>query len=285
MLQDETHFLTRIVDAIAAVPGITAIVLGGSRASGTHTPQSDYDIGLYYDGAAPFDLAALRQVAASLDDQHRPDVVTPIGGWGTWVSGGGWLSIDGQPVDLIYRDETRVAQVVEEATRGQFASIYHWGHPHAFITTTYAAEVALCRPLLDPAGRIAALKGRLQPYPSLLRQRMATDFLNEAAFFCDVARHGLPRGDISYTTGCCFRAITCLAHSLCALNKQWVMNEKGIIALAAHLPLTIDDFAPRVAAIYATLPQGTDGLSAALTILSDLIARSQSLLTSLRALG
>lgn len=280
MPQDETRFLTRIVDAIATVPGITAIVLGGSRASGTHTSQSDYDIGLYYDGAALFDLAALRRVAANLDDQHRPDAVTPIGGWGAWGNGGGWLTIDGQAVDLIYRDMSRVAQVVEEATQGQFTSVYHWGNPHAFITTTYAAEVALCRPLLDPAGRIAALKACLQPYPPLLRQRMATDFLNEAAFFCDVAQHGLPRGDTSYTTGCCFRAITCLAHALCALNEQWVMNEKGIIALAAHLPLMIDEFSPHVAAIYATLPQGTRGPEVALTQLSDLIAQGRAIVSS-----
>lgn len=36
------------------------------------------------------------------------------------------------------------------------------------------------------------------------------------------------------------------SRALCALNEQWVMNEKGISALAAHLPLTIGEFALRV---------------------------------------
>src|SRR5690349_17436951 len=151
MQQDESLFLGRIIDAIAAVPGITAIVLGGSRASGTHTPESDYDIGLYYDGGTPFDLATLGQVVASLDDQRRPDAVTAPGSWGAWINGGGWLKVDGQAVDLIYRDEARVARIVEEATQGQFESVYHWGHPHAFISIIYASEIALCRPLWDPA--------------------------------------------------------------------------------------------------------------------------------------
>ncbi|HEX8034445.1 MAG TPA: nucleotidyltransferase domain-containing protein, partial [Ktedonobacterales bacterium] len=277
MQQDESLFLSRIVDAIATVPGITAIVLGGSRASGTHTPTSDYDIGLYYDGGAPFDLATLRQVVRNLDDQRRGDAVTPLGGWGAWINGGGWLTIEGQAVDLIYRDEARVAHIVDEVPRGHFESFYHWGHPHAFISTIYAAEIALCHPLRDPNGHIAALKGRLQPYPPRLRQRMATDFLYGAEFLYNVGLHGLPRGDSNYTAGCCFRAITCLAQSLCALNERWVMNEKGVVALAAHLPLTIDDFDGHVATIYARLPQGADGPVAALTMLGDVIAQGRTI--------
>ena len=280
MPQDEDLTLSRVVAAIASVPGITAIVLGGSRASGTNGPQSDYDIGLYYDGAAPFDLATLREVVATLDDQHRPDAVTPIGGWGAWMIGGGWLTVDGLPVDLIYRDEVRVAQVIDDAIQGQFASFNHWGHPHAFISTIYAAEIALCRPLFDPTGQIAAQKARLHPYPPRLRQRMTSDFLDEAAFFCGVARHGMPRGDINYTAGCCFRAITCLAQALCALNVQWVMNEKGIVALVAHLPLTIPTFERRVAAIYAALSQAAAGPAAAITLLDTMIAEARAITTA-----
>jgi hypothetical protein len=51
--------LDRIVERISQVEGIRAIVLGGSRASGTHTPQSDFDIGPLYRGKDGFDLAAL----------------------------------------------------------------------------------------------------------------------------------------------------------------------------------------------------------------------------------
>jgi hypothetical protein len=45
--------LARIIPVLAAVPGVAAIVLGGSRARGTAHDASDTDIGLYYrDGAA-----------------------------------------------------------------------------------------------------------------------------------------------------------------------------------------------------------------------------------------
>ena len=41
----------RLVPALADVPGVNAIVLGGSRARGTATENSDYDLGLYYSAA------------------------------------------------------------------------------------------------------------------------------------------------------------------------------------------------------------------------------------------
>ncbi|HEY8473810.1 MAG TPA: nucleotidyltransferase domain-containing protein [Natronosporangium sp.] len=41
---------------------MVAVALGGSRATGTHRPDSDFDLGLYY--RQPLDTAALRKLAA-----------------------------------------------------------------------------------------------------------------------------------------------------------------------------------------------------------------------------
>ncbi|MCK1545158.1 nucleotidyltransferase domain-containing protein [Bradyrhizobium sp. 147] len=38
--------LTRLTPILAEVPGVQAVVLGGSRARGSVHPSSDYDIGL-----------------------------------------------------------------------------------------------------------------------------------------------------------------------------------------------------------------------------------------------
>ena len=42
--------LNEIADRLVAVGGVVGVVLGGSRARGTHRPDSDYDLGLYYRG-------------------------------------------------------------------------------------------------------------------------------------------------------------------------------------------------------------------------------------------
>ena len=90
---NDEALLSRLVGALAPVPRIEAIALGGSRARGTATAASDYDIGLYYRGGQPIDVAALGKVAASLDDRGAEAEVTPLGGWGPWVDGGGWLRL------------------------------------------------------------------------------------------------------------------------------------------------------------------------------------------------
>ena len=45
----------RLVRAFGGVPGVSAIVLGGSRARGEASAQSDYDIGLYYEPTEPIE--------------------------------------------------------------------------------------------------------------------------------------------------------------------------------------------------------------------------------------
>ena len=78
---NDEALLRRLVVALAPVPGIEAIALGGSRARGTATAHSDYDIGLYYRTDRPIDTAALGRVAARLDDRGSEANVTPLGGW------------------------------------------------------------------------------------------------------------------------------------------------------------------------------------------------------------
>ena len=95
-------FLERMVASVKTVHGIQAIVLGGSRARGLHTAASDYDIGIYYDSSQAFDIAGLNQIAQALDDEHRENICTPLGGWGLWVNGGGWLHIDGVAIPQIH---------------------------------------------------------------------------------------------------------------------------------------------------------------------------------------
>ncbi|HEX2774189.1 MAG TPA: nucleotidyltransferase domain-containing protein [Micromonosporaceae bacterium] len=57
-------------DRLVAVQGVVAIALVGSRARGTHRPDSDWDLGLYYRG--DLDVDGLRALAASVVDAEPP---------------------------------------------------------------------------------------------------------------------------------------------------------------------------------------------------------------------
>jgi len=270
---NDERLLARIVGTLTSVPGIRAIALGGSRARGTATPHSDYDIGLYYDGRAPFDHVTLSGAAALLDDGDA--TVTPIGGWGPRIDGGGWLTIDGTRVDLLYRDLGRVQAAIDDCRAGTIDVAYQPGHPHAFVSMIYMGEVASCQVLWDSDGVLARLITQTQPYPAALRAAVLQRFGWEAGFASANARKSLDRGDSNYLTGCLFRAIACLCQTLFAHNGHYLLNEKGAVAMAdgfAHRP---ERFAARVAAIFHDAGMGAG--ATALDALDALIAEATAL--------
>jgi hypothetical protein len=244
--ENDERLLDRLTAELSKVPGVRAIVLGGSRARGVATPRSDYDIGLFYQESDPLDVALLRGVVATLDDAGPAASVTPIAAWGPWINGGGWLTVEGTRVDLLYRSLDRVRSAIEEGRAGRIERHYQPGHPHAFLSTIYVGEAAYCRPLWDPGGILRELKQLTLPYPPPLRQAIVRSFLWEARFALENARHGRAIDDPVYVTGCCFRCVACLCQVLFAINGVYLLNEKGAVPGAERLPSRPQDLSPRV---------------------------------------
>src|SRR5580692_7603106 len=69
---EEKALLDLVVQALSPIDGVAAIVLGGSRGGRRHQTDSDYDVGIYYRGAQPFDPDTLAVAAAEIDDDGRP---------------------------------------------------------------------------------------------------------------------------------------------------------------------------------------------------------------------
>lgn len=271
-------FLHDIAARLSRVPGVEAIVLGGSRARGTHRPDSDIDLGIYYVDAEQFDLLALDRLAQELDDRGQAGLVTGIGGWGPWVNGGGWLTVQGWHVDLLYRDLARVERIVDDCHAGRYEVGYQGGHPHGFPSYLYMGEVAVCRPLWDRAGRLEALKLRTRPYPPALRRAIVNGFFWEAGFSLDIAGKAAGRADVAYVAGCGFRCVMCLTQCLFAANGEYWLNEKGSVAQAAGFQIAPADYTDRVAAAFAQLGSGPSGLSLALADLRILVSETDALL-------
>jgi Nucleotidyltransferase domain len=184
--------LERVSPPLAVVPGVVAVVLGGSRATGAAHASSDYDIGLYFNEHAGPDVERLRGVVRSLVDEPAAAQVTEVGGWGPWIVGGGWLTIGGQKVDLLYRPIESVETVIRR---------FQW----------------------------------------------------EILFSIENAHTAVPRGDETYIAGCAFRTLACAAQVLFAVNRRYLVNEKGALAGAARLSPTVDNFAERVKSIWLAI--------------------------------
>ena len=260
-----------LVERVRGIGGVAAVVLGGSRARNTHTSESDIDLGIYYDPAASLDISGLERVACAVDDTHRPGLVTATGGWGPWINGGGWLTVQGIAVDFLYRDLSRVRHYTEAACAGQIEFVYQPGHPLGFASYIYMSEIAVCRAYWDPQATITQLKRQTVPYPPRLKEAIIRQFWWEADFSLQIARKSIARGDAAYVAGCCFRVVGCLLQTLFALNGQYWLNEKGATALAATFPHTPSDLQARVAAAFTRLAPAPAALSEAVAILAALL--------------
>lgn len=269
---EDAALLEHVVAAVRRVDGIIGIVLGGSRANGTHHPDSDFDIGLLFRGDKGFDLAALERVAGTLDDEHRPELVTPIGGWGPWVVGGGWLTIEGRAVDFIYRDIERVSRVVDDCRRGNVDICYQPASVAGFVTTTYMAELDACLPLWDPTGEIAALKALTRPYPEALKAAMLDKLSWVPAHAAGSGRKTAAREDVTFAASMLFWAVASLVQMIFALNGEYLMNEKGAVARAESLPRCPPNFRARVDGIFGELRADAQAIHRAFDALEALAA-------------
>ncbi|WP_203137269.1 nucleotidyltransferase domain-containing protein [Microbacterium sp. JZ31] len=244
--------LQHMAESLAAVPGVVAVTLGGSRARGMHRPDSDFDLGVYY-RPGDLDLAALGALAARVTGRAVP--VAGPGGWGPWVDGGAWLEVDGTRIDWILRDVARVEEQCERAARGAFAFHPQPGHPFGFLDVSYAGEVATAIPLSDPAGVLEGLTARVTPYPEPLRKAML-DGLWQVDFLLEAARKGAARADTTYVAVCLSHAALLVAHAWHADAGAWVLNEKGLVPGAVRLGATARRFVDVATAVLAR-PGGT----------------------------
>ena len=264
----EHRRLQDVAARLSTVPGIVGVLLGGSRARGSATEDSDVDLGLYY--RPPLDVQTLGALAVELAGPSAQ--VTPPGAWGPWVDGGGWLRIDGAAVDWIYRDVDRVHASYASAGRGEVTFHFQVGHPLGVPDFLYAGEVALGVVLADPSGELTALREKAIEYPPALGRAMVAR-LWEAGFSVDNARKALGRADTAYVAGCLFRAVELCAHALHGRAGRWLINEKGAVSAAGRLAGAPPDFTERAHGVLAHLGRGPDELGAAVTAAADLVSR------------
>ncbi|MEV5874966.1 nucleotidyltransferase domain-containing protein [Streptomyces sp. NPDC052101] len=214
----DAEFLARTTDRLAALPAVRAVALGGSRAQGTHRPDSDWDLAIYYRGA--FDPDALRAVGWEGE-------VSEVGGWGGGVfNGGAWLTVDGRRVDVHYRDLDVVEHELAEAEEGRFRVEPLLFHLAGIPTYLLVAELALNQVLKGTLPRPAG-------YPAELRTAAARHWHGTARATLDYAKNNhAAHGRLTETAGALATAAAQAAHAVLAARGEWVTNEKRLLERA-----------------------------------------------------
>ena len=241
--------LNRLVKTLSAIPGVVAIVLGGSYAEGTQTAASDLDLGLYYRPGNPFDLAAIRAAAEAVATQ--PPTVTDFYAWGPWVNGGAWIHTAAGKVDFLYRSLDQVEQTIQEAQAGIMRHDFDQQPTFGFYSVMYLAETRICRPLYDPDGVIARLKESVAVYPPALKRKAIADSLWAVEFTLLHADSYAAKGDVYNTVGCLTRCATNLTQALFALNDTYFLTDKRALRTIGTFALQPENYGARLNAILA----------------------------------
>ncbi|WMC91417.1 nucleotidyltransferase domain-containing protein [Kineothrix sp. MB12-C1] len=264
------NIIQLVTEKLSSLSYIEGIVLGGSRARGTHTEDSDIDIGIYYDSEA-FDLNVLNLLAAELDDDHRSNLVVPPGAWGAWINGGGWLVIDGYHVDLILRDMKRVEQIMKDTEQGIVTANYQTGHPHGYISVMYRGELAISKVLYNKNNGFNELKKRAEIYPAALQKGLTEFFMFETSFSLMFAKSNMGRDDTYYVCGHCFRSISSLNQVLFAVNKEYCINEKKAVKMIGSFKIKPIDYKEKVDKVISLISSDIDCTKEGIEILQGLV--------------
>lgn len=257
----EKDILKEVTEAYRRCPFIMGIVLGGSRATGTATAQSDIDIGIYYDSDR-VDYEELNDIARQLDDSHREGLVCREGEWGNWVNCGGWLVIHGCHVDLIMRDWSRVKGIVRGTDEGICSCHYQTGHPHGFMDVMYRGELASCKVLYGREGEFGTIKNQAEVYPPRLKKSLVDGFLFESGFSCMFVEKYANQGDAYYLAGHVFRSLSALNQVIFALNEKWLLNEKRAVRRIEDFEIRPEGYSQKVEKIVGGIvasPEETAG--------------------------
>jgi predicted nucleotidyltransferase len=267
----QRELVSSLAKRLGEIPGVRAVVLGGSHARGRAQPGSDIDLGLLYSDASPFSTQTIRELAESVNDTAGP-VVTDFYQWGPWVNGGAWLTIGGQRVDFLYRSVEHLDRVIADANAGRYEIHYLQQPPFGFFSGTYLGEVEVCIPLFDPKGRVDELKRRVAVYPEALRRALVQDYLFMAGFtLAAFAPKVAARSDVYGTAACLTRAVNELVMALFALNRKYPINDKTALLEVAEFEKAPRAFSPRVQKTLAHLGACAAELGAAVESIAELL--------------
>lgn len=209
-------------------------MLGGSRADGTHRPDSDWDLGLYYRASERrFDPATLR-------DLGHPGYVSRLGEWGPIVHGGAWLTVGDTAVDVLFRDLDEVEGWIADTNAGRFAVLTQNGYVVGAPTYLPVGELATCRAV---AGEALPRPG----FPDALAAVAPGRWEGRASVSLMFARTHARARDAACCAGMLVDATLCGAHARLCARREWARNEKRLVERAG-----LDAVQPLLARIGAT---------------------------------
>ena len=177
-MDNPNYILTKartVASQMAALDGIEAIVLGGSRSKHVHDLSSDIDIYCFY-SRFPDYTRKMNALSALIDKSRTAIVSKKQGEWGWW-DGGAVFWLDGTLVELSHRKVSSINSHIRRLLKGKYG--FHPEGDTIFGCYTYGllADIQNAIILYDPKKIVHSWKKTFRVYPPKLRNKLIQDHL------------------------------------------------------------------------------------------------------------
>lgn len=217
-----------LAEALMSLPGVRAVAIGGSRATGLADAGSDTDAYALVSGTLPAPEERAR-VLRSLADDGRIEAQDAFGPEDH-------LLVDGGLVEIVYLMVDALSEQVEAA--------FGEGLMSEGFTTCLLYTVATCVPLADD-GALAALRSRLATYPEPTRRRILAGTPEILRACLAQLSTACERGDVLMATHRRASVQALWFNMLFALNRVYHPGEKRLHVHAASLDVLPSDAVER----------------------------------------
>lgn len=203
--------LSDTVARLAALPGVRAVSLGGSRASGLAAADADWDLHLWHDDGFELDRVRALGLPGEVFDHGGP------------LGRGAWTRLDRLALDLHFRSVDDLARERGRAARGEFEVFRMPPHLVGVASSSILGEAA-------EAVLLAGELGRRPEYPEALRLAARDAWWADARAYLDYARAELAHeGRVAKCLGSLAAAALATSHAVLAARGEWVTSEKRIL--------------------------------------------------------
>ena len=248
--------LIRDLGAVAGelAVGPCAIALGGSHAKGVADAQSDIDIYVFAESWLP----DAERVALLL--QLLPNAAAARSWSAPPEQAGTDFSLDGQEIEIWFRQLAPIAGVIERSVAGEAVRRYVTWTPNGYYEHCALADLTSLRVLADPEAVLTPLLERIAVYPPALRTALIRHGLVSAGFWRNNfhLETALARADGYYLQSIAQQIVTDLIQALFAINRAHFPGDKKLSTHVGKLADVPEDFMARVEAVL-----GGEGSSAA----------------------
>jgi Domain of unknown function (DUF4037)/Nucleotidyltransferase domain len=229
LAQEET--LQRIVTAIADLPGIAAIALGGSTAAGLADESSDSDVYVFYH--EPLAASADRAVRLRpLADEGTLEVGIPTFGLEDH------LHVQHKLIELVYLDLDRLSA---EANQAYSQGLSSEGYTTALLYILVRSQI-----LHDTTGELTALQVRLHAgYPEPTRARLLREHPELLRYYMELLRISQRRDDLMFVQHMRYSVQMIFFNLLFALNRQYHPGGKRLLIHAQRCAIQPSELAAR----------------------------------------